>query len=83
MLSKSFCIKFRRLQLCTNFALKLFKSDRGTEFFTPAVKRANTRTEQQLLVQEKKCNTKRCYNAPHNYLARLVNENKKKIEKMS
>ena len=76
-------LKFRRLQLCTNFALKLFKSDRGTEFFTPAVKRANTRTEQQLLVKEKKCNTKRCYNAPHNYLARLVNENKKKIEKMS
>ena len=25
------------------------------------------------------CNTKRCYNAPHNYLTRLVNTNKARI----
>ena len=29
---------------------------------------------------EKKCNTKRCFNAPHNYLARLVNQNKHKLK---
>ena len=76
-------LKFRRLQLCTNCVIKLFKSDRSIEYFTPALKIANTRNEQQLLVKEKKSNTKRCYNAPNNYLARLVNANKKKLEKMS
>ena len=59
-------LKFRRLQLCTNFTLKLFKSDRSCEYSNPAVKIANTRNEQQLLVKEKKSNTKRCYDAPYN-----------------
>ena len=75
-------LSYRRTELCTNFALKLYMSPRSSEFFTPARKVAKTRSNQHLLVEEKKCNTKRCYNAPHNYLARLVNENKKKIEKL-
>ena len=74
-------LELRRTELCTNFAIKLYKSPRSGEFFTPAEKLVNTRSEHQLLVTEKKCNTKRCYNAPHSYLARLVNLNKGKIEK--
>jgi hypothetical protein len=70
-----------RSDLCTKFAIKLYKSPRSNEFFTPAVKLVNTRSELQLLVKESVTNTKRCYNAPHNYLARLVNINKDKIEK--
>ena len=73
-------LEFRRTELCTNFAVKLYKSPRSGEFFTPAEKLVNTRSEHQLLVSEKKCNTKRCYNAPHSYLTRLVNQNKGKIE---
>ena len=58
----------RRLDLCTNFAIKLFKSDRCKQFFT--LPRINSRSGN--LVVERKVNTKRCYNAPHNYLARLI-----------
>ena len=74
-------LQYRRSDLCTKFAIKLYKSPRSTEFFTPAVKLVNTRSELQLLVKESVTNTKRCYNAPHNYLARLVNINKDKIGK--
>jgi hypothetical protein len=74
-------LEYRRTDLCTKFAVKLFKSPRSSEFFTPAVKLVNTRSELQLLVKENVCNTKRCYNAPHNYLSRLVNKNKDKIAK--
>ena len=70
----------RRLDLCTNFASKLFKSDRSSEFFTPASIRLNPRLEPKL-VAENMCRTKRCYNAPHNYLARLINLNKDKMKK--
>ena len=73
-------LNYRRTDLCTAFAIKLYKSPRGCEFFTPAIKMVNTRSERELLVNEPKCNTKRCYNAPHNYLARIVNKNKFKIE---
>ena len=76
-------LKFRRNDLCTSFAIKLYKSPRSADYFTPAEKIVNTRSDQQLLVEEKKCNTKRCYNAPHNYLGRLVNKNKRKIENSS
>ena len=69
----------RRLQLCTTFALKLYKSDRSEYFFTHTKKTINTRCEQPLLV-EHQCNTTKAYNAPHNYLARLVNQNKAKIK---
>ena len=70
----------RRLQLCTNFAVKLFKSDRRPEFFQPPDNSLNTRNDKPL-VKENTCRTKRCFNAPHNYLSRLVNENKTKIVK--
>ena len=65
----------RRNSLCVNFALKLFKSERSDQFFT----HRKTKTRNTDPVVEKKCNTKRAYNAPHNYLARLVNQNKNKI----
>ena len=66
----------RRLDLCTNFAIKLFKSNRCEQFFT--LPRINSRSGN--LVVERKVNTKRCYNAPHNYLARLINSNKHRIK---
>ena len=72
-------LKYRRKELCTKYAIKLFKSSKSSDYFTPASKQANTRSSQQLLVKEKTSNTKRCHNAPHNYLARLINENKDKI----
>ena len=73
-------LNFRRTQLCTTFALKLFSSPRCTEYFTPAHVVSKTRSKHHQLVEEKKCNTKRYFNAPHNFLARLVNLNKAKIE---
>ena len=33
------------------------------------------------MVNERMSNTRRCYNAPHNYLGRLVNKKKSKIVK--
>ena len=74
-------LKLRRTELCTTFAIKLYKSPRSYEYFTPAEKLVNTRSEHQLLVEEKRSNTKRCQNAPHKYLARLINQNKTKIMK--
>lgn len=71
-------LEYRRSDLCTNFAVKLYKSPRSSEFFQPAENILNTRSE-QLLVTEKMSNTRRCFNAPHNYLARLVNKNRSKI----
>ena len=65
----------RRLDLCSSFAIKLYKSNRCDQFFT----RSKINTRSNNLVIENKTNTKRCYNAPHNYLARLVNLNKHKI----
>ena len=76
-------LKFRRQELCTTFALKLFKSPSSHDYFTPARRMTNTRGGQQLLVEEKKSNTKMCYNAPHNYLARIINQNKEKVLRMS
>ena len=68
----------RRAQLCTNFAVKLFKSSRSDQFFTQAKQSARN---EQVLVKENICRTTRCYNAPHNYLNRLVNQNAAKIAK--
>ena len=68
----------RRAQLCTNFAVKLFKSSRSDQFFIPAKQSARN---EQILVKENVCRTTRCYNAPHNYLNRLVNQNVTKITK--
>ena len=70
-------LEYRRLDLATNFAIKLFKSPRCLEFFEP-VQTENTRNE-HFLVKEIRT---RCYNAPHSYLARLVNKNKQKIQNM-
>ena len=47
-------------------------------FFTRSNRQVETRHEDPVLV--KKCNTVRCYNAPHNYLSRLVNKNKDKVK---
>ena len=72
----------RRLQLCTNFAIKLYRSDRRGEYFDPPDSGVDTRQDKQL-VRENISRTKRCYNAPHKYLARLVNQNKTRIEKLT
>ena len=66
----------RRAQLCTNFAVKLFKSSSSEQYFTSAKQSARNG---QILVKENVCRTTRCYNAPHNYLNRLVNQNVTKI----
>ena len=71
-------LSVRRLEISTKFAVKLYKSKRCNEFFTPAVRKINTRNDAPLLIEEK-CNTRRCFGAPHNYLTRLVNKNKAKI----
>jgi hypothetical protein len=68
----------RRLELCTNYAIKLYKSDKSCDFFSHMDNSIETRNERPLLV-EQKCNTTRCYNAPHSYLTRLVNQNKARI----
>ena len=38
----------------------------------------NTRSD-ALLILEEKCNTRRCYNAPHNFLVGLINKKKARI----
>ena len=75
-------LEYRRTDLSTNFAIKLYKSPRSSEYFEPAKNCEKTRSDQNLLVHEKLSNTRRCKNAPHNYLARLVNQNKTRILKM-
>ena len=72
-------LSLRRTELCSNFAVKLYKSDRCNQFFTPY--NTNTRAFENKLVKENYCRTTRCYNAPHNYLSRLVNDNKTRIER--
>ena len=72
-------LEYRRLELATSFAIKLFKSNRSKEFFEPVSKVVQTRNNDQL-VKVKMSNTRRCFNAPHNYLARLINANKNRIE---
>ena len=69
----------RRNTLSINFAVKLFQSDRSDQFYTPSYIRDSARHDQPLVV-ENHCVTVRCYNAPHNYLARLVNQNKARIK---
>ena len=68
----------RRLKLSTQFAIKLYKSDKSDRFFKHVNKAVKTRTDQPLVI-ENFCNTMKAYNAPHNYLTRLVNQNKSKI----
>ena len=73
-------LEYRRLDLATNFAIRLYKSQSCKEYFEPVKKSITTRNNNKYLVKENKSNTRRCYNAPHNYLARLINKNKSKIE---
>ena len=68
----------RRVMLCTNFALKLYESKYSKDFFLHSDNSVNTRFRK--LVQETQSNTKRAFNAPHKYLARLVNENRSKLK---
>ena len=56
-------IQFRRADLAANFAIKLYKSSKSLEFFEPAQKQTNTRSE-NLIVKDKVRNTRRCFNAP-------------------
>ena len=70
----------RRLTLSTNFAVRLYKSDRSSQFFTHARQNSSRRDGNRLVVEDMS-RTKRCYNAPHNYLSRLVNLNAAKIRK--
>ena len=63
----------RRYKLCVNFAIKLYKSERRRHFFE--LQDTQRKTRNRKVVVEKRTRTTRCYNAPHNALARLVNEN--------
>ena len=83
----------RREKLCTNFALKLYLSLRNyilylrnyilylrrDQFFTLIDQKETRRNH--FLVKENSSRTTRCHNAPHNYIARLVNQNIEKILK--
>ena len=69
----------RRSELCANFAVKLFLSPRCDQYFT--LKEKGVRRNSIKLVKENISRTSRCYNAPHNYLARLVNQNSDIIAK--
>ena len=67
----------RRNDLCTSFAIKLFKSDRKHEFFKfPSL---NTKMNHSLVI-EPLARTKRAQTAPHIYLSRLINENMSKLD---
>ena len=69
----------RRYELCNFFAIKLFKSPRCDQFFTRNEEGVTRNVKE--LVKENLCRTTRCYNAPHNYLTRLVNQNVARIVK--
>ena len=69
----------RRIQLCTKFAIKLYNSDRRRQFFEPAIFSDKTRSKKPL-VKEEVSRTKRCFSAPHNFLARIINSNQDKIK---
>ena len=70
----------RRAQLCENVALKLYLGPRRDQFFTTLQPNADIRKITQL-VKENTCRTTRCFNAPHNYITRLVNQNIDKLVK--
>ena len=63
----------RRLDLSTRFALKLYNSKYSSHFYNKSHCDVETRSRTPLI--EPLCNTKKCYQAPHNYLTRLVNQN--------
>ena len=68
----------RRTDLCTNFALKLARSQYKHDFFTflPENSRSRYKTK---VVKVNFTRTSRAENAPHNYLSRLVNKNAERL----
>ena len=64
----------RREQLCINFAVKLFKSTRRDDFFNLAKPTISLRNKGRI-VHEILSRAQKCYLAPHNYIARLINQN--------
>ena len=69
----------RRKNLCTNFAIKLYKSEQNHDFFKFSSK--STRMSHNLVIQPL-VRTKRAQNAPHVYLSRLINKNKSNLAQM-
>jgi len=69
----------RRDRLCSKFAAKLYLGSRRRQFFSPPDNQKFTRNSGKQIVKEKVTRTKRAFNAPQNYLARLINQNKEKI----
>jgi len=67
----------RRNDICIKFALKLYQSKYCKQFFTLA--NPTVKTRQHTLVIEATFNTNKGLNAPHNYLARLVNQNSERL----
>ena len=63
-------LKARRDKLCVTFAKKSLKS-KHSDMFTTNRSQYFTREKQQFV--ETKCNTKRYYQSPINYLTRLLN----------
>ena len=66
-------LRLRRETLCGKFAVKLFQSDRRRQFYDEPLSLKSTRNS--LLVHEQVSRTRRCHNAPHNSLARIINAN--------
>ena len=60
----------RRENLCKTFAKKTLKS-RHTDIFKVNPNKHYTRNKQEFF--ENKCNTRRYFNSPLNYLTRLLN----------
>ena len=61
----------RREKLCRTFAKKTLKS-KHSDIFNIRKSTHNTRLKKDF--SEYKCNTKRFYNSPVNYLTRLLND---------
>ena len=64
-------LEMRRSKLCSTFAKKTLKS-RHSDIFTVNPNQHYTRNKPEFFVN--KCNTKRYYNSPLNYLTRLLND---------
>ena len=63
----------RRLEICTKFALKLYKVENAQQIYNFPSKSSSTRSQNPVVIL--RSNTARNYNAPHNYLSRLINDN--------
>ena len=63
----------RREKLSVKFAVKTYRGERRRQFFN--IPETERQTRKKKLVIENFARTKRCFNAPHNTLARILNEN--------